>query len=131
MGPSRDSTTPKKDSMGMDYLPYEGEQDDDSSVKVSAGKIAKGRRSDRGCGAARLSTVGREPGTVQEDDAAKRSYRCVSKASSTASKTSPPARKSMKGQRLSESMARACERAAEYLRTQCQHERRHQTARRD
>jgi Cu(I)/Ag(I) efflux system membrane fusion protein len=28
--------------MGMDYLPvYEGDEDDDSSVKVSAGKLQK------------------------------------------------------------------------------------------
>src|SRR5713101_2748971 len=39
MGLPDTSPTPKKDSMGMDYLPvYEGEQDDDSSVKVSVGK---------------------------------------------------------------------------------------------
>ncbi|MDU6372905.1 MAG: efflux transporter periplasmic adaptor subunit, partial [Bradyrhizobium sp.] len=42
MGLPDTSPTPKKDSMGMDYLPvYEGEQDDDSSVKVSAGKLQK------------------------------------------------------------------------------------------
>src|SRR6266481_2173078 len=42
MGLPDTSPTPKKDSMGMDYLPvYEGEQDDDNSVKVSAGKLQK------------------------------------------------------------------------------------------
>src|SRR6266567_3780832 len=42
MGLPDTSPTPKKDSMGMDYLPvYEGDQDDDSSVKVSAGKLQK------------------------------------------------------------------------------------------
>src|SRR6202048_661769 len=42
MGLPDTSPTPKKDSMGMDYIPvYEGEQDDDSSVKVSAGKLQK------------------------------------------------------------------------------------------
>jgi hypothetical protein len=44
MGLPDKSDTPKKDNMGMAYLPvYEGEddQDDDSSVKVSAGKLQK------------------------------------------------------------------------------------------
>src|SRR5712675_2624923 len=42
MGLPDTSPTPKKDSMGMDYLPvYEGDQYDDSSVKVSAGKLQK------------------------------------------------------------------------------------------
>jgi len=39
MGLPDRSLTPKKDSMGMDYIPvYEGEADDGSSVAVSAGK---------------------------------------------------------------------------------------------
>src|SRR5260370_2001938 len=37
MGLPDKSPTPKKDNMGMDYLPvYEGDEDDDSSVNVSA-----------------------------------------------------------------------------------------------
>ena len=36
------SPTPKKDSMGMDYIPvYEGEDSDDRSVKLSPGKIQR------------------------------------------------------------------------------------------
>ena len=36
------SPTPKKDSMGMDYIPvYEGEDSDDGSVKLSPGKIQR------------------------------------------------------------------------------------------
>jgi Cu(I)/Ag(I) efflux system membrane fusion protein len=40
MGLPDTSPVPKKDSMGMDYIPvYEGEDSDDSSIKVSRGKI--------------------------------------------------------------------------------------------
>jgi len=36
------SMVPKKDSMGMDYIPvYEGEETDDASVKVAPGKIQR------------------------------------------------------------------------------------------
>ena len=36
------SPTPKKDAMGMDYIPvYEGEDGDGNSVKVSPGKIQR------------------------------------------------------------------------------------------
>ena len=36
------SPMPKKDSMGMDYIPvYEGEDSDNGSVKLSAGKIQR------------------------------------------------------------------------------------------
>jgi membrane fusion protein, copper/silver efflux system len=36
------SQTPKKDSMGMDYIPvYEGEDDDGTSVKLSPGKLQR------------------------------------------------------------------------------------------
>ena len=36
------SPVPKKDSMGMDYIPvYEGEDSDDNTVKVSPGKIQR------------------------------------------------------------------------------------------
>jgi len=42
MGLPDTSPTPKKDSMGMDYIPvYEGEDSDDGSVKVSPGKIQR------------------------------------------------------------------------------------------
>jgi len=63
------SPIPKKDSMGMDYLPvYEGEQDDDSSVKVSAGKLQKMGVQTEVAERRRLNTVVRAPGTVQEDE---------------------------------------------------------------
>jgi Cu(I)/Ag(I) efflux system membrane fusion protein len=42
MGLPDTSPTPKKDSMGMDYLPvYEGEDTDDGTVKLSLGKLQK------------------------------------------------------------------------------------------
>ena len=42
MGLPDTSPTPKKDSMGMDYIPvYEGESEDDGAVKVSPGKIQR------------------------------------------------------------------------------------------
>jgi membrane fusion protein, copper/silver efflux system len=69
MGLPDTSPTPKKDSMGMDYLPvYEGEQDDDSSVKVSPGKLQKAGVQTEVAERRTLSTVVRAPGTVQEDE---------------------------------------------------------------
>ncbi|MBL8580445.1 MAG: efflux RND transporter periplasmic adaptor subunit [Mesorhizobium sp.] len=42
MGLPDTSPTPKKDSMGMDYIPvFDGEADDGSTVKVSAGKLQR------------------------------------------------------------------------------------------
>jgi Cu(I)/Ag(I) efflux system membrane fusion protein len=42
MGLADTSPTPKKDWMGMDYLPvYEGEDEDGSSVRLSAGKVQR------------------------------------------------------------------------------------------
>src|SRR5882724_2543901 len=68
MGLPDTSPTPKKDSMGMDYLPvYEGEEDD-SSVKVSAGKLQKAGVQTELAERRTLNTVVRAPGTVQEDE---------------------------------------------------------------
>jgi Cu(I)/Ag(I) efflux system membrane fusion protein len=69
MGLPDTSPTPKKDSMGMDYLPvYEGDQDDDSSVRVSAGKLQKTGVQTEVAERRTLNTVVRAPGTVQEDE---------------------------------------------------------------
>jgi membrane fusion protein, copper/silver efflux system len=69
MGLPDTSPTPKKDSMGMDYLPvYEGEQDDDSSVKVSPGKLQKTGVRTEVAERRILNTMVRAPGTVQEDE---------------------------------------------------------------
>src|SRR5258708_14424300 len=66
MGLPDTSPVPRKDSMGMDYLPvYQGEQDDDSSVKVSAGKLQKTRVQTDLAERRALNTVFRAPGTVQ------------------------------------------------------------------
>ena len=63
------SPVPKKDSMGMDYIPvYEGEQDDGNTVKVSAGKAAAHGRQDRaGRHAADRQTI-KAPGVVAFDE---------------------------------------------------------------
>jgi Cu(I)/Ag(I) efflux system membrane fusion protein len=69
MGLPDTSPTPKKDSMGMDYLPvYEDEQEDDSSVKVSAGKLQKAGVQTELAEMRVLNTIVRAPGTVQEDE---------------------------------------------------------------
>jgi len=69
MGLPDTSPTPKKDSMGMDYIPvYEGEQDDDSSVKVSAGKLQKAGVQTEVAVRRTLNTMVRAPGIVQEDE---------------------------------------------------------------
>jgi Cu(I)/Ag(I) efflux system membrane fusion protein len=69
MGLPDTSPTPKKDSMGMDYLPvYEGEETDDGTVKLSPGKLQKtGVRTEtveRGA----LSAPLHAPGVVQLDE---------------------------------------------------------------
>ena len=69
MGLPDTSPTPKKDSMGMDYLPvYEGEQDDDSLVKVSAGKLQKAGVRTETAEFRTLNTMVRAPGTLQQDE---------------------------------------------------------------
>jgi len=69
MGLPDTSPTPKKDSMGMDYLPvFEGEQDDDSSVKVSAGKLQKAGVQIEVAERRTLNTMVRAPGIVEEDE---------------------------------------------------------------
>jgi Cu(I)/Ag(I) efflux system membrane fusion protein len=69
MGLPDTSPIPKKDSMGMDYLPvYEGEDTDDGTVTLSPGKVQRtGVRTEV---AARrvLSMPVRAPGTIEEDE---------------------------------------------------------------
>ncbi|MCW5736056.1 MAG: efflux RND transporter periplasmic adaptor subunit [Enhydrobacter sp.] len=69
MGLPDTSPTPKKDSMGMDYIPvYEGEDDSGSVVKLSPGRLQRtGVRSE----VVERRAVGRlvrVPGTVQLDE---------------------------------------------------------------
>lgn len=63
------SPTPKKDSMGMDYIPvYEGEDSDEGVVKLSPGKIQRtGVKSEPAARRVIRSTV-RAPGTIQLDE---------------------------------------------------------------
>ncbi|WP_082365465.1 efflux RND transporter periplasmic adaptor subunit [Bosea vaviloviae] len=69
MGLPDTSPTPKKDSMGMDYLPvFDGEEEDGNTVKVSAGKLQKvGVRSEP-VEFAPLTMPLRAPGTIQLDE---------------------------------------------------------------
>lgn len=69
MGLPDTSPVPKKDSMGMDYLPvYEGEAEDGSTVKVSPGRIQRtGVRSEPAERRIVTRPV-RVPGTVQLDE---------------------------------------------------------------
>lgn len=69
MGLPDTSPTPKKDSMGMDYIPvYEGEADNGSTVKVSPGKLqrtgVKTALATRGA----IKRPVRVPGTVTLDE---------------------------------------------------------------
>ncbi|MGH7005181.1 MAG: efflux RND transporter periplasmic adaptor subunit, partial [Alphaproteobacteria bacterium] len=70
MGHPDTSPVPKKDSMGMDYLPvYEGEDDDSGAVKVSADRIQKlGVRTETAAMRKIARTI-RATGTVQIDEA--------------------------------------------------------------
>ncbi|ACE91177.1 putative cation efflux system protein [Rhizobium etli CIAT 652] len=69
MGLPDTSKVPKKDSMGMDYIPvYEGEQSDVSTVKVSLGKL---QRTGVKTATAEMASVGRKvrvPGTMALDE---------------------------------------------------------------
>ncbi|WP_262031344.1 efflux RND transporter periplasmic adaptor subunit [Microvirga sp. Mcv34] len=69
MGLPDTSPVPKKDSMGMDYLPvYEGEAEDDSTVKVSPGRLQRtGVRSEPAERRIVTRPV-RAPGTIKLDE---------------------------------------------------------------
>jgi Cu(I)/Ag(I) efflux system membrane fusion protein len=69
MGLPDTSPVPKKDSMGMDYLPvYDGEADEPGVVKVSAGKMQRtGVRSDV-VGRREIDRTIRVPGSIQLDE---------------------------------------------------------------
>lgn len=69
MGLPDTSPAPKKDSMGMDYIPvYAGEDEDGSTVKVATGKLQRtGVRSEVATEQVIVRPV-RVPGTVQLDE---------------------------------------------------------------
>ncbi|MEA2950922.1 MAG: rane fusion protein copper/silver efflux system [Alphaproteobacteria bacterium] len=63
------SKTPKKDSMGMDYIPvYEGEQDDSSTITLTPGKQQRLGVATEKAGTRVLSVPIRAPGTIQLDE---------------------------------------------------------------
>jgi Cu(I)/Ag(I) efflux system membrane fusion protein len=69
MGLPDTSPTPKKDSMGMDYIPvYEGEDSDDGSVKLSPGKIQRTGVKSEPASRRVIRTLVRAPGTIQLDE---------------------------------------------------------------
>ncbi len=69
MGLPDTSPTPKKDSMGMDYIPvYEGEDTDDGSVKLSPGKIQRTGVKSEPASQRIIRTAIRAPGTIQLDE---------------------------------------------------------------
>jgi Cu(I)/Ag(I) efflux system membrane fusion protein len=69
MGLADTSPVPKKDSMGMDYVPvYEGEDSDVGSVKLSPGKIQRTGAKSEPVVRQPITSLVRAPGTVQEDE---------------------------------------------------------------
>jgi membrane fusion protein, copper/silver efflux system len=69
MGLADTSPVPKKDSMGMDYIPvYEGDDADDGSVKLSPGKIQRTGAKSEPAAQRVIRTAIRAPGTVQLDE---------------------------------------------------------------
>ena len=69
MGLPDTSPAPKKDSMGMDYIPvYEGEDSEDGSVKLSPGKLQRTGAKSEPVMRRFISSVIRAPGTIQLDE---------------------------------------------------------------
>lgn len=69
MGLPDTSPTPKKDSMGMNYIPvYEGEDSDDGSVKLSPGKIQRTGVKSEPAAQRVIRTLIRAPGVIQQDE---------------------------------------------------------------
>src|SRR3954468_6735426 len=69
MGLPDPSPTPRKDSMGMDYIPvYEGDDSDDGSIKLSPGKIQRTGVKSEPAAMRVIRTVVRAPGTIALDE---------------------------------------------------------------
>ena len=69
MGLPDTSPMPKKDSMGMDYIPvYAGEDSDNGSVKLSPGKIQRTGVKSEPAARRVVRTAIRAPGTIQIDE---------------------------------------------------------------
>jgi membrane fusion protein, copper/silver efflux system len=69
MGLPDTSAVPKKDGMGMDYIPvYADENSDDGAVKLSPGKIQRTGAKSEPAVRQPIRSVIRAPGTIQEDE---------------------------------------------------------------
>lgn len=69
MGLPDTSQRPKKDSMGMDYIPvYDGDEADDGSLKLSPGKIQRTGVKSEPAAMRVIRTVVRAPGTIALDE---------------------------------------------------------------
>ncbi|RTM14201.1 MAG: efflux RND transporter periplasmic adaptor subunit [Bradyrhizobiaceae bacterium] len=69
MGLPDTSPVPKKDPMGMNYVPvYEGDEPDDGSVKLSPGKIQRTGVKSEPAERRVIHTLVRAPGTIQLDE---------------------------------------------------------------
>ena len=69
MGLADTSPVPKKDSMGMDYIPvYDGEDSDDGAVTLSPGRIQRTGVTSEAAEMRRIKTLVRAPGTIQLDE---------------------------------------------------------------
>ena len=63
------SPVPKKDSMGMDYIPvYEGDQDDGNAVKVSPGKLQRTGVKTELVGKLPITQIIKAPGVIAFDE---------------------------------------------------------------
>lgn len=71
MGLPDTSPVPKKDSMGMDYIPvYAGAADEADIVRVSPGKVQRSGVKTETVGKKAISRAVRSPGVVEHDEAA-------------------------------------------------------------
>jgi Cu(I)/Ag(I) efflux system membrane fusion protein len=68
MGLPDTSVVPKKDQMGMDYIPVYDEDSDDGSVKLSPGKVQRTGAKSEPVMHQRINSVIRAPGTIQLDE---------------------------------------------------------------
>jgi len=69
MGLADTSPVPKKDGMGMDYIPvYEGDDSDDGAVKLSPGKIQRAGVTSAPAERRAIRALVRAPGTIQLDE---------------------------------------------------------------
>jgi Cu(I)/Ag(I) efflux system membrane fusion protein len=90
MGLPDTSPVPKKDPMGMDYVPlYEGDETDDGTVKLSPGKIQRSGVKSEPAERRSISVAVKAPGTIQLDERRVSVIAVRPKASCRRSPTSP------------------------------------------